>query len=670
MMGDSTKADPSPELERLHADFALALDKLAQARTFGKYIHQPRLLGLARKLLATPAGIELLDRYAPELEAAGVFAGSDWDQPEHLQTGLARESLLGRDMTPALECLSALRMLAIADGRQPHPRLRAEDAHAFLSDVMARNLDLLFGTASEESRSRAPALERIRLLLDFLRARLGMGGILNALAAETERILLQRPIMVEGVHAIVHAAATAMPAAPEPGSEESWHFIRGLIAAMDGPTDLSRTAEDADAYVQRLGQLSDDDLLAEARGFGQSMHRSGLVCPLHAHLLHYLVEHAPTLLPYALGLRQIGRTSLRADPALVAEMIRVAVWPETARCIYGLHGLLERGILFYRPVAPGLRRLLKLPLLDTVANDLVAASGYDNPPPANTLLVAGTLSVLGQPRGVDQGHNPTCQSARAISLWSQNDTGFLLGLIAVAARDGDVVMHFEGEEIHSSALAPGLASELHTELDPVSLLLTAHIDRIYMEMSRRTAGRGEDGHRWVNPELHGWWVARGFASAVHKSTGSVHDLEAFVRLFYASYHPRYNGGRDMVYVQPCGVAVTNHEAVFVGWHAVSIQRVGQDASGDWRVYFFNPNRDKGQNWGQGVVASTANHGELEGESSLPFAQFAARLYVFHYLAAESGDPATVPDDLVASVIEAARASWAARMPWSDTRLGG
>ncbi|MDN5850074.1 MAG: hypothetical protein L0H63_10665, partial [Nitrococcus sp.] len=161
---------------------------------------------------------------------------------------------------------------------------------------------------------------------------------------------------------------------------------------------------------------------------------------------------------------------------------------------------------------------------------------------------------------------------------------------------------------------------------------------------------------------------RDFGSAVHEGTGSVHDLEAFVRLFYASYHPHFNGGRDMVYAQPCGVAVTNHEAVFVGWHAVSIQRIAQDASGGWRVYFFNPNRDKGQNWGHGVVTSTANHGELEGESSLPFGQFAARLYVFHYLAAETGDPATVADDLAAPVIDAARASWAAQMPWSDARL--
>lgn len=652
----------------MYADFEQILGKMEQARPFAKYTHQSRLLGAARKLLATQAGIELLDCHAGDYESAGAFTGGDWDHPECLQPGLVRASLLGGGARLALECLSALRMLAIADGRQPHPRMRAKAAHAFLSDVLARNLDLLFDSASEESRLQATAFERVRLLLNFLLARLDMRIILNALAVETERVLLQRPIMVDYVHAMVRAAANTMPASPQTGTRKNWHFLRRLVEAMDGPTELSRSVANADAYVLQLRQLGDDDLLVEARAFGRSMHRTGLVCPLHAHLLHYLIEHAPALLRYALGLRQIGRASLAAYPALVEEMIRVAVWPETARCIYGLSGLLERGVLFYRPVAPGLRRLLKLPLLDTVAEALVAASRYDKPPPANTLLVAGTLSVLGQPRGVDQGHNPTCQSARAISMWSQNDTGFLLELIAVAARDDDVVMHFEGEEIHSRELAPGLAVELHTGLDPVSLLLTPHIDRIYMEMSRRTAGRGEDGHRWVNPELHGWWVARGFASALDEATETVHGLDTFVRQFYASYHPVYNGGRDIVYVQPCGIAVTNSEAVFIGWHAVSIQRVGQNHSGEWRVYFFNPNRDKGQDWGCGVVTSTANHGELEGESSLPFAQFAARLYVFHYLLTESGDPTAVSENLVAPIVEAARESWAAQMPWSVARL--
>jgi hypothetical protein len=184
-----------------------------------------------------------------------------------------------------------------------------------------------------------------------------------------------------------------------------------------------------------------------------------------------------------------------------------------------------------------------------------------------------------------------------------------------------------------------------------------------MEMSRRTIGREGDGHRWVNPEFHGWWVHRGFADLLNDD--AVRDCDGFVRLFYAAYHPEYNGGRRLVYAQPCGVAITDHNGDFVGWHAISIQRVARDPAGVWRVYFFNPNRDKGQNWGRDVVTSTHNHGEFEGESSLPFEQFASRLYVYHYKERELGEPGAVPGETVAAVREAIAASWASGLDRLD-----
>jgi len=382
-------------------------------------------------------------------------------------------------------------------------------------------------------------------------------------------------------------------------------------------------------------------------------------------LLRYLAAHHSNLVGRCLGLNAVGRTSLDEYRALVVEIIDRVVSPDTRRCIYGLSRMLNRGILFFRPVAPGLQHLMVLSIHPEVAAILQAASELPDPPNANALLLAGTLSVIGQPRGVDQGHNPTCQSARAISLWSQNDVGYLLELIARAAGDNDVVMHFEGDEIRSSDLVFGLAEELHTELDPVSLVLTPHLDKMYMEMSRRTIGRGGDGHRWVNPELHGWWVHRGFAALVDPETEALRDFDGFVRLFHAAYHPKYNGDRELVYAQPCGVVSTGTTGEFVGWHAVSIQRIARDPGGHWRVYFFNPNRDKGQNWGQDIVTSTADHGELEGESSLPFEQFAMRLYVFHYEERELGDTDAVPADAVERIRVAVAESWAADREWQD-----
>lgn len=665
---DARQAGPDHGLAE---SFEQTLNALEQSRPFAKGMHQSRLLQYAGKLLATDAGLAELDRHADRFGPAGVFAGSDWDDPHYLNTALVRRTLLNGGPTAVLECLSQLRLLALAEGRASHESMSAEQAREFLESVLALNLDLLFPQATEAAREQAsPMAEATQRLFALLMERLGPHGILASLAREAERVMLQRPIMLQHVEAILHAAERSLPADPSDLDDEDEALARLYVEGLTGPTPLARRHRDPAAYEAALDELDAAALEEEAHRFAESMRRTGLVAPQHAALLGFLVDRVPELVPEALWLGTVGYASYEMHKDLVHELIRMAVRPDTARSVYGLHGVLERGILFFRPVAPGLRRLMVLPIRGEVAARLQAASGLASPPSANVLLLAGTLSVLGQPRGVDQGHNPTCQAARAISLWSQNDVGYLLELISCAARDDDLVMHFEGAEIRSGLLSFGLATELHTELDPVSLVLTPHLDRIYMEMSRRTIGRGEDGHRWVNPELHGWWVHRGFAAAIEETTGVVRDFDRFVREFFASYHPEFNGGRDLVYAQPCGVVTTDYNGDFVGWHAVAIQRAARGFHGRWRVYFFNPNREKQQNWGQGVETSIADHGEMEGESSLPFEDFVSRLYVFHYNPGEEGDPDAVPDEVVARIRRAARITWAAQREWRDSDGSG
>jgi hypothetical protein len=77
-----------------------------------------------------------------------------------------------------------------------------------------------------------------------------------------------------------------------------------------------------------------------------------------------------------------------------------------------------------------------------------------------------------------------------------------------------------------------------------------------------------------------------------------------------------------------------------------------------RVYFFNPNNDSGQDWGQAITCSTRGHGEFRGEASLPIAEFASRLYAFHYDPLETGDLTAVPGDELARVVALGRESWA------------
>ena len=263
-----------------------------------------------------------------------------------------------------------------------------------------------------------------------------------------------------------------------------------------------------------------------------------------------------------------------------------------------------------------------------------------------------------------QGLNPTCQSARAISLWSQYGIGQLLEYIARAARDNDIDMTFEGELIHSSLLVGGVANEIHQDLDPVSIVLVPHLDKIYNEMMKRTLLRGEDGHKWVNPEFYGKWIPTGFINAIDQLTLNVTNYSSFVKLFYATHHPEYNEGYELIYPNPVGIFITNVHGELLGLHAVSIQRIKKDQNGNYRIYFYNPNNDSGQNWGQGIRASVSGFGELEGESSLPFHEFLSRMYAFHYNPFEQGDTYMVEDSLVAKVEALAKESWGKNYVWA------
>ncbi len=115
--------------------------------------------------------------------------------------------------------------------------------------------------------------------------------------------------------------------------------------------------------------------------------------------------------------------------------------------------------------------------------------------------------------------------------------------------------------------------------------------------------------------------------------------------------------------QPAGVAVTDSAARYIGWHAITILRAAPDPEGVMRVYFYNPNNDSGQDWGDGVVVGTAGNGERFGEGSLPFDQFASRLYIYHVDPFERGAPELVPDSEIEQVIGYVQRSWGAdRLP--------
>lgn len=634
-----------------------AIHRLAELNATNGVSPVFEVIEAAQPLMFSPEGLEALYERVPAIEAAGFFGGSDWDYPQTLVPPLAVRTVRHGEPTVTLvEGLSQVRLLAVAKGDYHHPSISAEHAHHFLAQVLAMNLDLVVSDLQESDRLRPDGLGyAVQNLYHYLLRHLGYENLLEHLVAEVWRILAQRPVQVEGVKQMITQISVCLDKPDALGGEVNDDALQ-LIKALFSPTEGCREDPGFDVYTERLAEMDDATLLREAIAFAQAMHSTGLVSAYMPVFIRYLRGRWNELIPTALGLSHTGADAFHCYPSLIHTLIDEAVFPETSQCAYGLAMMLERGILYSPPVAPSLWRQIRLLLCDAAAEKIATVFGSSRSP--ECFLLADVLNVLGRPLGIGQGNYPTCQSTRALSMWAYNMPAELLRILAWAARDDEIVMRFEGNSISSRELGTGLATEPPVDVDAVSLLTVPHLDRIYFEMGRRSVGRGEDPHKWVNAEFHGDHVGHGFRIAVDVFTGGLKDFEGFIRDFYAAYHPFYNGNIPVISPQPAGIAVTDSATRFLGWHAITIQRLALDSDETMRVYFFNPNNDSGQNWGQGIVTSTQGHGELYGEASLSVAEFVSRLYVFHYDPIEKGEPAGIPVDEVSGAMQLARGSWA------------
>ncbi len=652
------RQDPDPALKPALMQFDMALAEFARARRADPKASSLGVLERSRLLMTLPGGFDALYRRVRSLESAGIFGTSDWARPALLQPALAKHSLRAAGaVTTIVEALSELRMLAVTRGDYFHPGISAEQARHFLTQVMALNLDLLSGQLTEADRERPKQLGTIVLeLYRYLVSHLGYESLLDSLVDEVWRLLDQGPVQVDSICEMIGQIAKCLydPEMKTRGSSDATRLVRALFA----PTPASAEDPGLAVYEQRLKDMDDLALSSEASSFARSMFDTGLASPYHAVMLRFLRDTGQDeLIPNTLGLTMTGLDDLYCYTELVHALIDEAIYPETCQAVYGLTMMLERGSLFTPSVAQALWRQIKLqPSAET--NQALAETFGDARPP-RVFLLAGVINLLGQPLGVGQGNNPTCQSAIGLSMWASNEADYLLQVLAWAARDNEVLSRFEGQEVSSRDLEPGLVKGTPVDVDPVSLVLIPHLDRLYGEMWRRCENRDEDAHRWINPEFYGWWVSHGFRAVTDVKTGEVHDYEGFIRHFYASYHPFYNGNIPVIHAQPSGIAVTDSAARFVGRHAINILRVALSPKNEMRVYFFNPNNDSGQNWGQGITCSTHGNGEFRGEASLPIAEFTSRLYAFHFDPLELGDLSAIPDEEVARVMDLGYTSWAA-----------
>jgi len=654
---------PDPQIPSHVRRLDELLDTLAEAPADAASAPQNELFVLAERLLADDAGLRALYDRAHRFDEVRLFAGGPWDDPSKLQVPLVAGTLRAPGITPIVESLSELRLLAIASGRAQSDAMTAEEAGTFLDEVMARNLRYLFPTAGATEAEREDRFaESHGRLFGLIADERGLDHVLSEVVSEIGQILAQRPVSVWALRRMIDRALRLAEQAQLEGAAAA--ALERFGDAARGPSPLGREHPEVEAYRRAIAAADPDTRREEAESFAASMIDTGIVAPLHAVLIRHLRQADPDLLAVALGLGPAGQVELEANRELVHELIEASVFATTAQCLDGLRLALDRTLLSRTEVNAGVERLVGLPIHDQLAEDLLARRAEDDDVTADAVLLAGTLAVLGRPLGVGQGRNPTCQAARGISLWAQHDPAHLLELIVSVARDGWLELRHRGQILRSDQLPTGIAAAIDLDLDPVSIALVPHLDRLYSELMRRSALGLEDAHKWVNPALYGQWVGNELASCfADVAQTTIADYEAFLRCFFATHHPDYDAGHRLMYPNPVGLVITNHHGRYLGPHAVSIQRIDTDRDGQTRVYFFNPNNEGRQDWGQGVVTTVSGHDELAGESSLPFDDFASRVYAFHYNPSEEGDPAAVPRERLQAIVEAARHSWGERFLW-------
>ncbi|MEQ9464376.1 MAG: hypothetical protein RJQ10_12015 [Haliea sp.] len=277
-------------LEKL--DEATAL--LAKARDFAKPGKLPRVLDTARRVMLHPHGCAAMAPRARAIEEAGVFAGSDWASPQILVPALTPHSLGSADAnTVVIEALSELRLLAVAHGEYRHPLISAEQAHHYLTQVIAINLTLLFGPATEAERETQGRLAQLpRNLFQYLTERIGYEHVIDQLIEEIWRILEQRPIQVDALKSMITQIATCQ-ADPNIDLGASGQGANRLVSALFSPTRGCQEDPGIAAYRERLGSMDPSALQSEATGFARAMHDTGLVSPYHPVLLRFLLDHRP-----------------------------------------------------------------------------------------------------------------------------------------------------------------------------------------------------------------------------------------------------------------------------------------------------------------------------------------------------------------------------------------
>lgn len=651
--------------DRVYDNFQSGLEELKSATSLTKAQSAHKLSSQVDLLILEPEGVRYLYDHVQELESAGFFDNSPWSDPEKQVPTLVKGTLMSGHPNSSIEILSELRTLSYAKGLGSNGKISQEDAATFIEEILVLNLEFAFDELNEETRNKLTPQERRKVVnhFRFLLENAELDNIKEKLASEIKMVCAQRPLVTTGIRNLIDTVYQKLDTS---GANEADEELKFFVDALYYPGNIAIENPNFAAYENALKGASESDLIAEAESAGKYLHETGLTNPYLAMLLRFCISEHPDLVPQVLHLSNKGKSDWEKHTDYVTELIETVFGVNNYKGIYGLKRMLERNLFSRRSVCAGITNLKLVSLNPKVEERILKSVGNPNANvSAMQYLLAGVIGLLGQPLGIGQGNNATCQSARGMSMWAQHAPAKLLNMITTVSTANNLIMRFENGDLESVKLGKGLVDKLDHNLDAVSVILVPHLDKIYNEMMRRAAGRGEDPHRWVNPALYGHWIQTGFASAYSYLTDSIQDYTGFIKLFLAAFHPDFNGGREMVYPNPIGIFVTSSKGDMLGFHAVSLLRIKKAENGETRAYFLNPNNEGRQNWGQGIEPTVYGHGERHGESSLPVEHFLARVYAFHFnklnAMAHLND---VSPKIVDDITKLAQESWGKSYTWS------
>ena len=651
--------------DRVYENFQSGLEELKYATSLTKAQSANKLASQVDLLTLDTEGVQYLYDHVRELESAGFFDDSPWADPEKQVPTLVKGTLMSGHPNSSMEILSELRTLSYAKGLGTNGKISQSDAATFIEEVLVLNLEFAFDELNEESRKKLTSQERRKVVnhFRFLMEHAELDNIKEKLAVEIKMVCEQRPLVTSGIRNLIETVYQKLDIS---GDNKADNALKFFVDALYFPGNIVVKNPNFEAYAHALKEASKEELKAEARSAGNFLHETGLTNPYLAMLLRHCVREHPKLVPHILHLSNKGKSDWERHSDYVTELVETVFGRNNFKGIYGLKRMLERSLFSRRAVCAGITNLKLVSLNPKVEKRILKSVGKpDAEVTAMQYLLAGVIGLLGQPLGIGQGNNATCQSARGISMWAQHAPAKLLNMITTVATANNLIMRFENHDLESMKLGKGLVEKLDHNLDAVSVILVPHIDKIYNEMMRRASARGEDPHKWVNPALYGHWIHTGFASAYSYLMDAIQDYDGFVRLFLAAFHPDFNGGREMVYPNPIGIFVTSSKGDMLGFHAISLLRIKKLDNGEVRAYFLNPNNEGRQNWGQGIKPSVYGHDERHGESSLPVVQFLARIYAFHFNRLNAmAYVNNVSQDIVDQISQLAQESWGKSYTWS------